>query len=125
MTKLSKNFNLSEFECPCGKCKAKRISLILITKLQQLRDRIGEPIFITSGCRCPIYNKKIGGHSKSPHLLGKAADIQVKKWTPIGLAFMADNNIRLGIYPNHLHMDIMPPNPSKYWLVKKYGQNPY
>ncbi|GAF67652.1 unnamed protein product, partial [marine sediment metagenome] len=27
-------------------------------------------------------------------------------------------------YPNHIHLDIVKPHPSKYWLVKKYGQKP-
>jgi len=124
MTKLSKNFTDSEFACPC--CNGGIVSEILIDKLQQLRDKIGEPIFITSGYRCKAYNKKIDGYSKSPHLLGKAVDITVAYISPIALASMARHidNIRLGIYPNHLHVDIVPPSPSKYWLVKKYGKKP-
>ena len=127
--KLSKNFTSQEFECPCGKCKAKRqiiveISPILVDKLQLLRDRVGEPIYITSGVRCAGYNKKIGGYSKSPHLDGLAADIKVDYIAPVELANIASiiANIRIGVYRKHIHIDIVPPTPSKYWLVKKYGQ---
>ena len=119
--KLSKNFDSSEFACPC--CGKKCISLDLVIKLQELRDRVGEPIYVTSGVRCAGYNKKIDGVNNSPHIEGLAADIQVKGISPITIAYVANRtkDIRLGIYPNHLHIDIVPPHPSKYWLVKKYG----
>lgn len=58
---------------------------------------------------------------------GNAADIQVKGMTPIKLALIVAKNvtgIRIGIYPNHVHIDVIPANPSRFWLVKKYGQAP-
>jgi len=66
----------------------------------------------------------VGGSLNSAHLKGEGADIQVKGWLPMPLAIIASkiNDIRIGIYPNHLHIDIVSPSPSKYWLVKKYGQ---
>lgn len=124
MTKLSKNFDSSEFVCPC--CGELTISTILIDKLQQLRDLINKPIIISSGYRCKRQNKKVGGYSHSPHLKGEASDIVVKGMSPTTIASIAQRipYIRMGIYPNHLHIDIVPPNPSKYWLVKKYGDKP-
>jgi len=121
MTKLSKSFDSSEFACPC--CGKLKISPTLIDKLQELRDIINKPIIITSGYRCQHYNKSIGGYSHSPHLKGEAADIQVKGLSPITVAMIAKNisGIRIGIYEKHTHIDIRPANPSKYWLVKKYG----
>jgi len=120
--KLSKNFEDKEFACPC--CGRKDISPILIHRLQELRDRVDDPIFITSGVRCTAYNKKINGASNSPHIKGLAADIQVRGVPSYILANIADNvdkEGRLGIYPNHLHLDIVPPNPSRFWLVDKYN----
>jgi len=58
---------------------------------------------------------------------GNAADIQVKGMSPIKLALIIAKNItgvRIGVYPNHVHIDVLPPNPSRFWLVKKYGDNP-
>lgn len=58
---------------------------------------------------------------------GNAADIQVKGMTPIKLALIVAKNvtgIRIGIYPNHVHIDVIPANPSRFWIVKKYGQAP-
>ena len=119
MTKLSKNFEKWEFACGCG-CGYDDISPKLVDKLQELRDLVGEPIIITSGCRCEAYNRYIGGVDNSPHLYGLAADIQVEGVAPLTLAVIANriDYIRIGIYPKHIHIDIKPANPSKYWLVK-------
>ena len=121
MDKLSKNFNREEFACPC--CGKDDIKIMLIIKLQELRDKIGSPILITSGVRCKKYNRKINGFVNSPHLSGGAADIQVSGMSPQVMALMAKytSGVRLGIYPNHLHIDIVKAHPSKYWIVKKYG----
>ena len=49
---------------------------LCINILQPLRDRLGKPVRISSGYRCPRLNKMIGGVSNSQHLTGHAADIQ-------------------------------------------------
>lgn len=125
MAKVSKNFDDSEFQCPCG-CGRKDISPVLVKHLQNLRDTIGIPINITSGVRCEAYNKQIGGYKDSPHIRGQAADIQAKGYSPVSLALKAKfiEGIRIGIYPNHTHIDVIPPNPSRFWIVKKYGKPP-
>ena len=124
MTKLSENFTSDEFKCPC--CGRNMVTGTLISKLQELRDIINKPVHITSGYRCEAYNKSIDGYSHSPHLIGKAADITVKSMSIIMLAMIASKiaGIRIGIYPNHVHIDVRPANPSRYWLVRKYGQKP-
>lgn len=42
--------------------------------LQPLRNHLGVPVIITSGYRCPVLNKKIGGAINSQHILGQAVD---------------------------------------------------
>lgn len=42
--------------------------------LQQIRNKIGKPITITSGFRCPELNVAIGGAKNSDHTRGNAAD---------------------------------------------------
>ena len=129
MGDLSKNFSKYEFKCCCSECKHKKIhiDLNLIYRLEELRDILGnKPINITSGVRCKAENSRSGGDSSSPHLLGKAADIQVKEVKPVKVALMAEliDGVRIGIYPNHVHIDVICPNPSRFWLVKKYNQSP-
>lgn len=43
--------------------------------LQPIRDRWGKAIYVTSGYRCPLLNKLVGGVKNSQHLDGEAADI--------------------------------------------------
>lgn len=47
--------------------------------LQPLRNALGCPIVITSGFRCAVLNKKVGGQSNSQHLMGQAADLIVPR----------------------------------------------
>ena len=45
--------------------------------LQPLRDGIAAPLQITSGYRCPMVNKLVGGSATSQHVLGEAADCEL------------------------------------------------
>jgi hypothetical protein len=70
------NFKKSEFKCPCGKCNGygNGIATTLVQTLQELRNKYGKSITITSGYRCSSHNKKSGGVSNSKHMDGSAAD---------------------------------------------------
>ena len=46
--------------------------------LQPLRDKLGKPIKVTSGYRCPKVNSLVGGAATSQHIKGQAADIVVQ-----------------------------------------------
>lgn len=45
--------------------------------LDPLRDLIGCPILVSSGYRCHLLNKAVGGSKNSQHMYGQAADILV------------------------------------------------
>ena len=119
--KSTLNFQLSEFKCPC--CGENKITGALVTKLQSLRDMINMPIHITSGYRCQLYNKKIGGYINSKHKKGEAGDIQALM-SKVFLAKMAENVgfKRIGLYPNHVHLELG--DKPLYWVVSRYGNKP-
>ena len=121
---ITRNFKLSEFQCPC--CGKSNISMELVEKLQQLRDLYGDPIMVTSGVRCPEYNRRVGGYHDSPHLKGLAVDI-VARISPVTMAYLADELgvFRIGVYDRHTHLDIVKPKPSKYWLVSSGNEPVY
>ena len=71
--RVSPHFKLREFQCRC--CGAVKLCPKLLLKLEALRSAWGGPLIITSGYRCPLRNKAVGGAAASYHLRGMAADI--------------------------------------------------
>ena len=86
MGNLTKNFDLSEYQCRCGCDMPNEVYLNIVklaNQLQVLRDKIGKPVKLTNAYRCKEHNDTIAGSSRnSQHILGKAADIKVKGMTP-------------------------------------------
>lgn len=108
MGDLSKHFSSWEFNCK-NNCGFDEISLDTIEVLELIREYFGKPITINSGCRCPEYNKAVGGAPNSQHLKGKAADIVVKDIESITVADYIDNmfpdSLGLGRYNSFTHID--------------------
>lgn len=83
--KKIKYFSLSEF---LNSATAKRLGIDntptfevvdnlnkLADYLDVIREKVGKPILISSGFRCPALNKAVGGVSNSQHQKGLAADV--------------------------------------------------
>ena len=119
---------IKKCKCPCSACRGKdpEMDPELIDELIKLEDRVQGQANINSGKRCPVYNVSVGGYPTSPHRYGLAVDITVDGIELIALAKICEKMAfaRIGLYPNHVHLDVVSPNPSRFWLVKKYGQNP-
>lgn len=98
---LSKNFNSYEFRCGLGRpcsCQTTLIDKKLVEILQMIRDHWpGHAVHITSGYRCPAYNRSIGGATGSYHSKGMAADITVDGVVPREVAKYAESIGVLGI----------------------------
>lgn len=115
--KITKNFNLSEFQCKCG-CEmpynVEKNIIELADNLQILRDHLNKPINLTNGFRCITHNKSVGGVKNSQHILGKAADIKVKGFSPNEIAdaiehLMEEGKFKMGgvgRYNTFTHVDI-------------------
>lgn len=115
--KLTKNFDLSEFECNDGSWMPDHVYSNVkdaANNLQKLRDIYNRSIKITSAYRSKKYNKKIGGVSNSTHTLGLATDIQIKGIDYNKLYNHIETLIKdgllkeggLGLYDNFIHYDI-------------------
>ncbi len=115
--RLTRNFNLSEFDCKDGSEMPSELLtnvLELAENLQVLRDFVGVPIKINSSYRSLSHNAKIGGSKSSQHLFGKAADIVVKGKTPAQVAtiiklLILEGKMKqggIGVYDNFTHYDV-------------------
>ncbi len=113
--------------CPCYYCKGTKLSDKIAQFIINFQRFLGEKVIITSGARCPHYNRIVGGASNSPHLIdtnniGHAVDFTVVGMKPIEVAFKIEQFTqegRTGIYQRHIHKDFMNPAPSKYWYVNQ------
>ncbi len=82
----------------------------IATLAQQARDRIGRPFIVTSWYRPPEVNRRVGGASRSRHIVGDAIDFNcsgltgnqvywaLEPWWPGGLG-------RYSRFPNLVHID--------------------
>ena len=80
---ITENFSYRELCCKgskdsCGGCNSLPITDLLyyhMVKLQRLRTTLGAPLRITSGHRCEVHNRSVGGAPNSMHL-HIATDVQ-------------------------------------------------
>lgn len=69
------HFKESEFKCHCG-CGRADMDQQFIERLDMVRGKLGFPISINSGYRCPAHNDKVSSTGRTgPHTTGKAADL--------------------------------------------------
>lgn len=89
--KLTPNFVSTEFDCH-GKecCSQTQIDQKLVDILQNIRDHFNKAVHISSGYRCPIHNKNVGGATGSRHAKGQAADIYIDGVAPAEIAKYAE-----------------------------------
>lgn len=76
-----KYFGMEEFRCKCcgstGSPQAvANIEALVENVLDPAREKLGEPIVVNSGYRCPKHNLAVGGVTNSQHMKGEAADIR-------------------------------------------------
>ena len=128
---ITDNFSYNEFRCPC--CELSVPSLVLCRELETLRKLINRPVYITSGTRCGLYNKLVGGVRNSYHLPKKfegitdfseswAADIIVPHLAPSVVASIARLIFDgVGLYDTHTHVDIRLDKKKKAYFNKSSG----
>lgn len=116
MTQLSKHFQRREFACRCG-CGFDTVDPQTLEILEQVRTHFGQPVIITSGCRCIAHNTRVGGAPNSQHTRGRAADIQVRNTSPTAVADWVIENAphaSVGRYASFTHIDTRTGGPKRW-----------
>ena len=117
--KIGKYFDEHEFACHCDRHGVDAeghpildhiIDKRLVDVLDRTRERLGVPITVNSGYRCPEHNAEVGGVSDSQHVLGTAADITYDGIDIDRLAEIAEECGADGIgkyyYQDFVHIDV-------------------
>ena len=106
---LSPHFTLVEFASRCGTDEVKAHPA-LIALLGEVREHFDAPVTVNSGYRSAAHNRRIGGASRSRHVMGLAADIVVGRGQvrPREVAdFLAERDPGgLAEYPSFTHVDV-------------------
>lgn len=72
-----KHFTKREFACKCG-CNLVEMDKSFVLRLDNLRERLGVPLTVSSGYRCPQHNATVSNSGyDGPHTTGRAADLKV------------------------------------------------
>jgi uncharacterized protein YcbK (DUF882 family) len=127
MGDLTRDFSKSEFRCHCG-CGGDLVDGMLVDALQRLRDRLGRPINILSGYRCPKHNAATKGSvPDSQHVLGRAADVTVMGMNPEEVAEAAKDIPEfqeggIGVYDTFTHLDVRVTGLAR-WDNRKEGKS--
>jgi peptidoglycan hydrolase-like protein with peptidoglycan-binding domain len=92
---LSPHFKREEFRCCCqGRyCTGfpAEMNQLLIAKLENIRCQLDSAIIVTSGVRCVIRNREVGGIENSRHLSGGAVDCYAPGFSVYQLKQAAEN----------------------------------
>ena len=107
-------FSKKEFRCKCGGkyCNGypAEIDLTMVRWADEIRRRVGKPLGVNSGLRCPTHNRNEGGVDGSQHTLGTAVDlgkpsgVTVAKMAEIAEDVIGDTG-GIGIYSWGIHID--------------------
>jgi uncharacterized protein YcbK (DUF882 family) len=108
-----------QLTCHCG-CKENDATDELFEKLQALEAKFGRSLCVTSGYRCPSWNRnpRVGGSLTSYHVTGQAADIACDMAEMPRLAAIARivgfGGLGFNVYKGFLHIDLGPIRKFEY-----------
>lgn len=92
--------------------------------LEPVRERLGKPIVVNSGFRCPVHNRMVGGATGSQHVKGEAADIRFQdsgfKVQDLAKAIVANGTWdQLILYPTFVHVSFKRGSGNRREILKK------
>lgn len=94
--------------------------------LDPVRRKIGKPIVVNSGFRCPLHNGRVGGANGSQHMKGEAADIRFQdlhfKIQDLAKAVVENGKWdQMILYPTFVHVSYKRMGGNRHQVLKKIG----
>lgn len=92
--------------------------------LEPVRERLGKPIVVNSGFRCPVHNRAVGGATGSQHVKGEAADVRFQdsrfKVQDLAKAIVANGTWdQLILYPTFVHVSYKRGGGNRREILRK------
>ena len=101
------------------------LEALVVNVLEPARLRLGKPIVVNSGYRCPKHNKTVGGVSSSQHLRGEAADIALEPRNYESTEKLAEAIMNGGkwdqliLYPTFVHVSYKRNGGNRRQILRK------
>ena len=119
-------FKEKEFACKCcgqlPPLARENVKALVREVLDPVREKLGSPIIVNSGYRCPKHNKDVGGVKNSQHLCGEAADIHCQDNERLKQLIIENGKFdQLITYPTFLHVSYKRTGGNRHQRLKKGG----
>ena len=121
-----KYFRMEEFKCKCCGQVAfpENIKALVENVLNPAREKLGKPIVVNSGYRCPKHNLAVGGVTNSQHMKGEAADVRFQdpgfKVQDLAKAIVANGTWdQLILYPRFVHVSYKRGGGNRREILRK------
>jgi hypothetical protein len=90
--------------------------------LDPAREKLGAPITVNSGFRCPLHNQTVGGVANSQHVRGEAADLTCKDNQRLAKIIVEQGKFdQLIVYPGFVHVSYKRQGGNRHEVLKKVG----
>lgn len=90
--------------------------------LDPARERLGKPVVVNSGFRCPVHNTAVGGVYNSQHVSGQAADVYCEDNRRLAQIIVQNGKFdQLIIYPTFLHVSWKRLGGYRQQILRKVG----
>ncbi len=96
------------------------IEALVADVLDPAREKLGKPIVVNSGFRCPLHNRTVGGVVGSQHVKGEAADLYCDDNRRLArIIVKAGRFDQLIIYPTFVHVSYKRTGGNRKQILKK------
>lgn len=90
--------------------------------LDPAREKLGMPVVVNSGFRCPLHNKTVGGVYNSQHVSGQAADVHCKDNKKLAKVIVENGRFdQLILYPTFVHVSWKRQGGNRQQILRKVG----